>query len=150
LQTSIIKWSDEYSLGNEELDNQHKELFEIASKIHNIRPNPKAKEQIKKILYDFSKYMLYHFKAEEEYMEKIGYPKLEEHRKIHQKFVGDVRDALKEAKGITAIKETIETLTQEWLVEHITKVDVDIHTWQRKQKKRKSTPKDDEIVTLDV
>ncbi|WP_174694510.1 hemerythrin domain-containing protein, partial [Helicobacter cinaedi] len=73
-------WSDDFSVHHEIIDQQHQMLFALAHKACRIANSPSSANEVKMILIEFFDYMKTHFKDEEQYMQAIGYPRLEEHR----------------------------------------------------------------------
>lgn len=86
----MISWKEEYSLGIEEIDNQHKRLFEIADMAYGIlsdRLSIDKYDRIVGILEELRSYTKFHFGFEEEYMHTIGYRKLLSHKVEHDDFI---------------------------------------------------------------
>ncbi|MGD9718617.1 MAG: bacteriohemerythrin, partial [Sulfurimonadaceae bacterium] len=79
-----IAWDNNYKIGIDAIDQQHKKLFVLVNKLYDLEDEGDFKQELKQILYDFSDYMKTHFKDEEAYMESIGYPALSEHKKYHE------------------------------------------------------------------
>ncbi len=83
-------------------------------------------EEYVKILSKMADYALYHVKKEETYMEKLGYPKLVEHRQYHTDFFEKVAtynyDLL--SNNPPEPEETFKFLIN-WLIKHILKADLD-------------------------
>lgn len=72
----MITWKEEYSMGVEHIDNQHKHLVEIANKAYEVLKNDlyiDKFDKIVEILKELEDYTVYHFASEEEYMKQIGY-----------------------------------------------------------------------------
>ena len=82
----ILQWSNGLSVDNVELDNQHKELFKIINDLSEIYNN-KLKEGVSEIIDRLINYELVHFVTEENFMEKIRYPFLENHKQEHIKLL---------------------------------------------------------------
>ncbi len=65
-------------------------------------------------------YSRYHFSFEEEFMKKIDFPELLEHRRIHKDFDNRIyryyRDML---DGKTVLNSTVMKIIRGWLVDHI-------------------------------
>lgn len=81
---SKIKWSREFESGDELLDKQHQEIFEMCiSLLYMANSNVKLKDA-KEQLNIFLEKMLNHFEYEQNIQMKIGYPACEEHAKLHQ------------------------------------------------------------------
>ena len=64
-----MKWKDEYSVGIDVIDEQHKKLFEISE----VLANAIEINEIKDILLFLENYMEFHFNTEEALMKKYGY-----------------------------------------------------------------------------
>lgn len=91
----MIKWKDEYSLGIKNIDEQHAKLFEIAGRAYDVMKDNFSidkYDQVVVILEELGDYAVYHFKAEEEYMQSIGYRKFLSHKVQHDDFVQKVAD----------------------------------------------------------
>ena len=69
---SLFTWSDEYSIGNAEIDNLHKELFDILNKLYDNCYLVESKLDVYTILDELIDYADFHFKAEQQYMREIG------------------------------------------------------------------------------
>ncbi len=117
---TAIKWEKSYTIGHEKIDGEHKKLFDIALKAldyHNTDINTHIKLTIKE-LYD---YMKTHFEHEEEFMKKIAYPDLEEHKEIHQGIIKGLHLFLKELPKLDIVdfeRKLIEYIDI-WLIGHI-------------------------------
>ena len=114
-----IQWSESISVNNSEIDIQHKNLIQLTN---NLILNSNAKvnsEIIGETLQKLLKYIKEHFKDEEELLEKCNYPKLEEHKKEHKKFVkkivGFCNDVL---IGKSAVTEEMIYFLVDWLLNH--------------------------------
>jgi len=80
---NIVVLENSYSLGVRSLDEQHKKLFILVNRFYKLKKTQNIKEEMREILYGFREYILVHFKEEEEYMQLINYPQLQEHKKLH-------------------------------------------------------------------
>ncbi len=91
----IFKWKDNFSVGIEEIDKQHKRLFEIGGEIYNLatlKDGQDHYDEIMALLKGLKDYTVYHFGFEESLMEKHNYDKIEEHKKQHAMFVEKLVD----------------------------------------------------------
>jgi len=97
----MIEWKNDYSIGVDEIDEQHKKLFEIANRAYSLLKNELITDkydQIADIFAELLDYTEYHFKFEENYMTSIGYKKFLSHKVIHDDFVERVKNVdLKQA-----------------------------------------------------
>lgn len=84
-------WKDKYRLGVAVIDEQHKELFErVGAFMETLRSAGSWEDKVQKVneTLDFMRgYVVEHFRDEEAYQLKIGYPGYDTHRKIHEGMV---------------------------------------------------------------
>jgi len=124
----LYQWSDEYTLGVEEIDKQHRRLIELADQVYLVLNDPWRLDkynQILEVLGELKDYTIYHFKAEEEYMAKIGYKKRFSHAIEHNAFVEKLNAVdLKEVDNAQEqyLRELLNFIT-DWIVTHIMKTD---------------------------
>ncbi|MCM1025057.1 MAG: hemerythrin domain-containing protein [Roseburia sp.] len=79
-----IKWNDRFNIGVESIDNAHRRLFSIVSKLISLNEDP-AKQQhaCREGIKYFKNYTLKHFADEEAYMQSIGYSNYAIHKRLH-------------------------------------------------------------------
>lgn len=86
----MIKWKEEYRIGVDQIDEQHKKLFEIANRAYKLLKNDfyyDKYDHIVEILTELKDYAIYHFQSEEEYMKSIAYRKFLSHKVEHDDFI---------------------------------------------------------------
>lgn len=86
----MYKWNDDYSVAVQPIDEQHKELFNIADQIHTLVNDHKEDDNydaIIQLINELKDYTVYHFNYEEKLMEKSGVPDLDAHKEEHRTFV---------------------------------------------------------------
>lgn len=119
--------------GNKVIDEQHKELIDKINKlIVCCEENGGRLEAIKMLGY-LEDYTEFHFKAEEELQEKVGYPGIAEHKKKHEEFkkaVEELNEMLMEVEGPTeAFVQAVQKNVVEWLYDHIKGFDCSVATY---------------------
>ncbi|SFB35575.1 bacteriohemerythrin [Clostridium frigidicarnis] len=124
----MIKWKDEYSVGVEKIDEQHKHLFEIANKVHEVLNNDfytDKYDKIVEILKELEDYTVFHFNDEEEYMKQIGYKKFFTHKIEHEEFVQKIKNVDLGKIDCNQDKYLLEIMNfiVNWLVNHILQKD---------------------------
>jgi hemerythrin-like metal-binding protein len=86
----VFMWKDEYRLGVEIIDNQHRQLFEMVDNLLRVIDYSKQGDYKKEcadsvnFLYD---YTVKHFRFEEGYQASIGYADIEAHKLQHKRFI---------------------------------------------------------------
>lgn len=86
----IFRWKENFSTGIEEIDKQHKRLFEIGGEIYKLavlKDGQDHYDEIMRLLVSLKDYTVYHFGYEESLMEKYNFIELEKHKEQHNKFV---------------------------------------------------------------
>lgn len=80
-------WRDEYNIGIESIDSEHKQLFSIINKLLGMAKSGKDTEWLcNEGIKFFKSHTETHFKHEEAYMASINYDRYNEHKKIHTSF----------------------------------------------------------------
>lgn len=124
----MIKWKDEYNMGIESIDDQHKELCKIANRIYDLLRNDLITDKYSKIveiIEELKNYTVYHFHAEEEYMKSIGYRKFLSQKVAHNDFLEKMNtiDFDKIDNGHNEYLISMLDFVADWLVQHIIKED---------------------------
>ncbi len=122
----FYKWSDEYSVGNAVLDNEHKQLFNILNELYTAFMNHETMEKLGGILSDLHNYTIYHFSHEEELLKERNHPLSLEHIRLHKDFIGKVASFKeKHENGLTVVQYEMMNFLNKWLIEHIQGTDKD-------------------------
>ena len=121
----LLKWKDEYSMNEEEIDKQHKGLFKLSNEIYDlVEAGVDDHEHFRELFLALNDYGIEHFLYEEMYMQEQGYPNLKEHIKQHNEFSNKVRDLCVGIDKETHIKDIGEFVST-WLVEHVLNEDME-------------------------
>ena len=117
-------WTDEFSIGNTNIDTVHKSLIDIYNNLIKYAESKRNRKEFAMILSKMTDYSLVHFKKEEEYMQKMSYPELTEHRRLHKDYIYKVAMYNADLLGNNppAINETINYIYI-WWADHILKID---------------------------
>ncbi|MGQ9630149.1 MAG: bacteriohemerythrin [bacterium] len=121
-----IQWTEDLSVGVDEIDNQHKELFNRINKLLDACNQGEGRNVVAEVIKFLEDYVIIHFGTEEEYMTKHGYLNYLSHKAQHTGFIKDF-SALKkqfEAGGATLglVVRTNHTVV-DWIIKHISKTD---------------------------
>ncbi len=120
----MFQWKDVLSCNIAEIDNQHKKLLEIGSRLYDIIRNQKDFDYYDDILYilqELQDYTVYHFDYEEKLMQQYGYEGLEEQKKQHQHFVDKLKEAAKKDIDEEQFSFSLDlaTFIADWIEHHI-------------------------------
>ena len=126
-----IDWRSAYSVGNDYIDGQHKQLIDIVNTFFEAMKSGKAQTMVYPILNRLVSYAERHFVDEEAAMELAGCPKsmIDEHKKVHEKLVQDIFEVTdrvisskdSSAESLSSLGELLST----WLLDHILNCDME-------------------------
>ncbi|MDR3596556.1 hemerythrin family protein [Clostridium sp.] len=124
----MYEMKEEYKIGVEHIDEQHKKLFELADKAYMLLKDEftiDKYDKIVEILNELKEYTIFHFKSEEEYMESINYKRMFTQKIEHDKFIKTLEEidlTHLDQNQDKSLAKMLEFLN-EWLTEHILKND---------------------------
>lgn len=91
----MLVWKDEYSIGVDLIDKQHKYLFEIGNNAYNLLKDDFCVDKydaIVMIIEDLQQYSKFHFETEENYMIKINYKNYLSQKVEHDSFIKKINE----------------------------------------------------------
>lgn len=126
-----MKWPDEYNIGIEKVDSQHRKLFRMLVQLKQSFAKDEDSAKALRFLVDYTKE---HFSSEEALMQEIDYPEYEAHRKIHQRLIDQVTDILTGLKsGDRLDPPSLIRFLTDWLLTHIGEEDRQIGVFMQKK-----------------
>lgn len=116
----MYSWSDAMSVGLQELDEQHKALFDILTELHEAIDAKASAKVCSAILDRLVDQTRIHFLMEESLMRLLNYPEFDAHKMQHGNLLGQVArvQARLESDGFAMSFELLHFL-KAWLVNHI-------------------------------
>lgn len=121
-----LTWSNEFSVGVEEIDDQHKMLFQLVNRLVQAAVKREDQQLTVETLKSLVDYTKTHFALEERLLEASGYPGLPGHREDHRRFIDQVNGIAQkfhvEDRSVTF--ELINFL-KHWLQNHIRHSDME-------------------------
>lgn len=122
--SQFIEWSNELSVGIEEIDSQHKVLVDLLNEIHEAMQQGRTTQVTRGIIERLDEYTRVHFAVEESLMRILHYPDYERHKEEHEKLIAQLAELhTKLEKGKGAIGFELAYFLKNWLTRHIMEVD---------------------------
>lgn len=121
----LIEWDEKLSVGIDEIDAQHKKWISIINELHDSIMDGKSLDTLEKIVNDVEQYTFFHFAEEEKLLEKVAYPELARHSRIHFSFrqeITRVKSAI--LSGQVVLRTQVMSVLKNWLLDHIMKEDM--------------------------
>ena len=99
---SQLVWSEEYNIGVDVIDKEHKRLFKIINKLFAFGEEEKKSQwACQEGIKYFKEHTMKHFAEEENYMKSINYSGFETHRRLHEGFRQKTLPALEKELELT-------------------------------------------------
>lgn len=121
---AFFSWTEEFSVGNDFIDADHKKLVKMVNDFHEAMEQGRGNDVIGKVLNNLIIYTREHFAREEKEMQRIKYSNFLAHRMEHEKLlkqVTELQNDFNAGKAMMSIK--ISKFLRDWLLTHIAQVD---------------------------
>ena len=117
----LFELTADMQTGIEEIDNQHRKLLTWANFI-TFDDADATDQKVSEALGNLQDYVIYHFRTEEEAMDKYGYDNVDKHKKQHQRLMNEVADLFRRSQGKEAAGGALAELQYmftDWIKLHI-------------------------------
>ena len=131
-------WRKEMSVGNDNIDHDHKYLILYVNTVELCLQSPDQKGQLFEAFAQLYEYAQDHFTREESIQRKIGYPDSLKHRHIHNSLLKELKDVeikISKTKNAEELEKIAPELTQflrGWLIDHVFNEDMLLKPYLRK------------------
>ncbi len=117
----FVEWTDELSVGIEEIDEQHKVLVNLINRLFDETVVHQADPTVMdEILHELIEYTVIHFAVEESLFRIFDYPETELHTRHHNELKAQVLEIQKKVKQREAVVNTeLLIFLKKWLENHI-------------------------------
>lgn len=115
-----IEWSEEFSVGLEEIDAQHHVLVDCLNRLHDAIHERKSNDEVVTVLGTLGDYTRIHFAVEEALMRVFEYAEYETHKAEHEKLLAQFTEKADKCHSgkVSANLELLQFL-RSWLTDHI-------------------------------
>ena len=114
----LIAWEPEYNLGIHIVDEHHKGILTVINSLNHEIQRQQGEGMIVPIFKVMQEYTHIHFKIEEEFLEKFGFPDLVTHRALHSELMDKLSKVGEESVSKHAPHQFMDFL-KEWWIDHI-------------------------------
>ncbi|MCL2669277.1 MAG: hemerythrin family protein [Syntrophaceae bacterium] len=121
-----IAWNDSFKLGNEQVDLQHKKLFELVSDLVNACMDGSDTKKLQETLGFLVNYTVRHFHFEEQLQLEYNYPEYDRHRQLHENFkitIGELVERFNKNGSSAELSNDVNKIVVGWLANHILRED---------------------------
>lgn len=119
-------WKDEYLIGDEFIDGQHKELIAICRRIEELADSdkPVTKEQAHACLLEMFEEFRNHFDEEMQLYRRVYRLAYTEHEQHHADFLEKLNDILEESQKRPSDLKAVVIFARNWFINHIVHEDM--------------------------
>jgi len=121
-----LAWSEDFELGCEEVDSQHRRLFELVGDLVKACTEGYEKNVLDDTLDFLVNYTVQHFYDEEEFQIRHNYPDYVRHKQIHDEFkesVGELVEEFHADGSTTELSSKVNKIVVRWIINHIQRED---------------------------
>jgi len=116
----LLEWQDKYRVGITEIDIQHQRLFGLYNDLVAALYRGEGIETLGGTLDELLRYVVVHFRTEENYFDRYRYPAAAEHKGLHQDLMKKTYHVHKEfTEGKPVLTEDVLIFLRNWVSEHI-------------------------------
>jgi hemerythrin len=122
----VIEWKEDLATGNEEIDTQHKELFQQFNNLQTACNQGRGRKELYNMMIFLDDYVTSHFAMEEHLQIKYAYPGYQTHKEEHDSFLNNFKQLVDRfyRKGATPTLVIQTDLTMiNWLIRHVNERD---------------------------
>lgn len=131
--SSRIEWKDSYKVGDQAIDEQHRELFKRAAYVLAATSH---EGQVISAMRLFQ-YMRTHLSHEDELMRRLQYPKRKAHAQEHQEMLVRLNVILLKIANEDLVKTDLEELLGDWFLAHMETADTELARFTNASQQKK-------------
>ncbi|HSM30532.1 MAG TPA: bacteriohemerythrin [Woeseiaceae bacterium] len=125
---SLIEWNDEFNLGIEAIDGEHRTLVALINALHDVMSAGAERADIVEGLAGIYTLVSEHFAREEALMREARYMAYAEHKEDHEVLLDDLREILDDVRsGGEYVEARLSADLQYWFSEHFRTHDARLH-----------------------
>jgi hemerythrin-like metal-binding protein len=124
---ALLQWKDQYSVGIEAVDHEHKELIDLINRLHDELTASGEKQSVGAFLGDLFRGISAHFALEERLMRERRYDQLTEHKADHERLLDEIRDIMDDFEEQEIASAELGPRLDAWFSRHFETHDARLH-----------------------
>ena len=136
---AYFEWADDMEIDQGPIDADHRKLVDQVNRLHTATSEGRGQEIVAALLGELRADTEEHLAREERYLESVGFPESEEHRRGHGRFVDELdRLTALYASGSVTVATQLSQLLRDWLSLHIRRNDKEVRVFLQKRARRQA------------
>jgi hemerythrin len=120
----FFEWNAaKFALEIPRIDDEHLQIVGAMNELHLLHADKQSKARIAPAFRNLKNVTVAHFRFEEEYMQKIGYPDLVKHRNVHQHLLDRLESFWLDFQLKGELTDELFMFLKMWLKSHICGID---------------------------
>jgi len=124
---ALLQWKDQYSLGIEAVDYEHRELIDLINRLHDEAVAKGSNDAIEQFFGDLLKNISAHFALEERFMREHNYDQLSQHKAEHERLLDELRDIMDDYIDAPIASAELGRRLDDWFSRHFETHDARLH-----------------------
>ena len=125
---ALLQWKDQYSVGIEAVDHEHRELIDLINRLHEEFTSKRSKDTVEAFFGDLFRGISAHFALEERFMREQRYGELPQHKADHERLLDEIRDIMEMARENDSLGQAeLARRLDAWFSRHFETHDAALH-----------------------
>lgn len=126
---ALIDWQDEFAIGLEAVDHEHRALIDLINSLHRNLAEDAPKSDIESVLGEIESGIGAHFALEEKTMRDLNYDGYAAHKADHERLLDDIRDIADayEEGAYSELSDLLSDQLKKWFSVHFREMDSRLH-----------------------
>ena len=124
---ALLQWKDNYSVGIDAVDHEHKELITLINRLHDELTAKGDAPSVGAFFGDLFTGISAHFALEEKFMRERRYDQLAQHKAEHERLLDEIRDIMDDFEDHRAASAELSARLDAWFSRHFETHDARLH-----------------------
>lgn len=124
---ALLQWKDQYSVGIEAVDHEHKELIALINKLHDELVAKSGEPSVEAFFGDLFTGISAHFALEERFMRERRYDQIAQHKTDHERLLDEIRDIMDDFEDHAVASAELGARLDAWFSRHFETHDARLH-----------------------
>jgi hemerythrin-like metal-binding protein len=128
---ALIDWKDEFAVGVEAVDHEHKQLIALINELHARLDDERSQAEVQNFFGEIHAAISSHFALEERIMQDAGYDDFAAHKADHERLLDEIREIMdRHWRGAyERYEDVLSSHLKDWFTRHFRDMDAPLHAF---------------------